>query len=551
MGIRYLQTTAGSGIPFIELTSGTVESLCPMDSNWSYNLTQLMNMTGLTQTQLGDWFGSASRPTFYEAFLLGGGGDSTVYVGNLGSITNHGALTTYTSTGMQYTADGFTVEDANGDTVVNGHGAILTTGIYYPNEASAAVSQYLCVGIVDSNNHVSFGCLQGCYGDVYGSFPSSSRAALITNYTLTIGEGKTAQDVYELFDDSSVWSDESEPTPTPAPKGGFDLSNRFDPLSAVEGTGIYKLSSTQVNELTDDLYNKTFMEGLKNLVGMAKDVPDAIIGLKWYYGIASSLTLSSDYKRLTIANKVFDGSDSSHAISAYAVTKSMIEFDCGSVTVNGFYGNYLDYESEYQIYLPFIGFTPLNANDIVGGTVSVRYNINLATGKALCYISVENARCEGVQIVIPTSVGKDIPINATQMANAELAGATAAIGAVAAGVAVATGAGAPIVAGIAGTTTGAVKGQISQNGQFARGGNLDGLTGDLGPLKPFILVNRPLRATPSGMENVIGARSCEVAQLSSKHGFVKASAIKPESISTSCKYIDEIIALVQSGVVMP
>jgi hypothetical protein len=229
----------------------------------------------------------------------------------------------------------------------------------------------------------------------------------------------------------------------------------------------------------------------------------------------------------------------------------MLEFDCGSVTVNGFYGNYLDYESDYQIYLPFIGFTALNANDIVGGTVSVRYNINLATGKALCYISVENARCDGVQIVIPTSVGKDIPINATQMANAQLAGATAVLGAAAAGVAVATGAGIPVVTGIAGTTTGALKGQMSQNGQFARGGNIDGLTGDLGPLKPFILVNRPLKATPLGIENVIGARSCEVAQLSSKHGFVKASAVKPESINSSCKYIDEIIALVQSGVVMP
>ena len=46
------------------------------------------------------------------------------------------------------------------------------------------------------------------------------------------------------------------------------------------------------------------------------------------------------------------------------------------------YNSYLDYApyTKAEIFLPFIGFCPLNINDIMGKSVDITYNIDLLSG---------------------------------------------------------------------------------------------------------------------------------------------------------------------------
>ena len=69
----------------------------------------------------------------------------------------------------------------------------------------------------------------------------------------------------------------------------------------------------------------------------------------------------------------------------------IITLDFGSVEVQGKYGNAIDYEhTEISMYLPYIGFTTLNATDFMNKTVSLIYQVNLMNGEGLAIISADN-----------------------------------------------------------------------------------------------------------------------------------------------------------------
>ena len=77
-------------------------------------------------------------------------------------------------------------------------------------------------------------------------------------------------------------------------------------------------------------------------------------------------------------------------IQAETPLTDIINLSCGSVTIPVFSGDNLDYNSEINIYLPFIGFRPLKS-DYVNKTVSVDYKVNLISCDAVCNLS-----CEGI-----------------------------------------------------------------------------------------------------------------------------------------------------------
>lgn len=68
-----------------------------------------------------------------------------------------------------------------------------------------------------------------------------------------------------------------------------------------------------------------------------------------------------------------------------------ITLDFGSVEIRGIYGNAIDYEhTDISLYLPYVGFTALNASDFMNKTVSLTYQVNLMNGEALAVISADN-----------------------------------------------------------------------------------------------------------------------------------------------------------------
>ncbi len=92
------------------------------------------------------------------------------------------------------------------------------------------------------------------------------------------------------------------------------------------------------------------------------------------------------------------------------VSTDIVKLDLGTVTINGVYGNAIDYEnSEIQAYLPFIGFVSLSPDDFMDKTVSLHYQINVINGDALAVFT-----CDGnVVQSLSCNVSFEVPYQLT------------------------------------------------------------------------------------------------------------------------------------------
>ena len=95
-------------------------------------------------------------------------------------------------------------------------------------------------------------------------------------------------------------------------------------------------------------------------------------------------------------------------VSSNIVTTNFIETDCGTITIDEYNGNSLDYSGvEIELYLPFIGNVTLNPNEVYGKQLNLVYRTNPLNGD--CVAILYSA---GVQIACSQgNVSFDVPIN--------------------------------------------------------------------------------------------------------------------------------------------
>ena len=417
---------------------------------------------------------------------------------------------------------------------------------------------------VDSNNHLSVANV-----DIY-----SDEGFMMITSGVQNNDGVCS----ELLQAGSVTPEQ------PEPEGGrFGLQNRFSPRLRTNGIGVYPLSREQVQTLLKNLWNKTVTEKLQESLGFYKNIEDMIMSLKWFYGFKAEIKQTTEDCYLCIGSKIFDNSAGEEAIITRPLISEYVEFQCGLRNVEPHFNNYLDYtETKYQIYIPFVGFVDLNPSDILGGYVGLQYNVNMVTGDALAIVVANNPRTNGkdVQILsIPCNISIDCPLTYQSMDSLFLRGATMAGKAVVAGATAGVAGGSAVNAGLAAMsaakynddasgwrsalsdTAGSLR-KIESAGiaggiassfhgntpSVSRGAGFTNETGNLGTFKPFILITRPVKATPSSLTQIYGQRSLAVKKLSDCHGYTKVVAVKPDSLPKNNKHLDEIISLLQSGI---
>ena len=95
-------------------------------------------------------------------------------------------------------------------------------------------------------------------------------------------------------------------------------------------------------------------------------------------------------------------------VSSNIITTNFIETDCGTITIDEYNKNSLDYNGvEIDLYLPFIGNISLNPNQVYGKPLHLVYRTNPLNGDCVAFILSDN-----VQIAYSQgNVSFDIPIN--------------------------------------------------------------------------------------------------------------------------------------------
>ena len=323
----------------------------------------------------------------------------------------------------------------------------------------------------------------------------------------------------------------SEPTLTPIDAGLFSL---------------YSPTVTQMRNLADFLW--TDFGGTGTTVEQVLEEVVEALKRSVSNPLNSMLGLS-----IIASQGLSKGSDSSvhvgfwdTGVSMTRLTKQYFSVDCGSLSFSPVCGNtFLDYApySKFMIYLPYVGMRLLDANDVVGHTISVKYRGDCVSGALVCYVIRDGT-------VIQEHTGNcalNIPLTADSWAETISAVGQLISGTVSGGVSgVADGAAAGAIRGAASVATNpsAFSPQVSHTGAVS------GAAGHLGSQKPFILREAVRFHSTGNFNSIIGYPSYYYRQLGDCLGFTQCLEVHLSHTPCTGEELKEIEDLLKKGVII-
>ena len=209
--------------------------------------------------------------------------------------------------------------------------------------------------------------------------------------------------------------------------------------------------------------------------------------------------------------------------------------------------------SKLSVYLPYIGITDLDIDQVSGKEVTVTYKIDIVSGMGIVLISTVDDNKKNIIIgSYPVQMGKELPVTATdyQRAAQTWAGlALTAVGAVA-------GVGLPMMAGAVAGAVGAVAGSAGKavnasKADIKQSGSLGGPSGMLGVSYPYFIY-KMTNFSNSGYKSLIGKKSSAVVKLSTLKGsgYNKIEAVNLHIEGATDEELAEIKQNLLSGVIL-
>ena len=355
----------------------------------------------------------------------------------------------------------------------------------------------------------------------------------------TEGEESTTEDERTQGDtdiDPITGEDVLPTSPTDEPVQPPDTGTGDAPVpvlptgSASSLWAIYNPTQAELNSFGSWLWSSNFIEQLKKLFN---DPMQAIIGVHKVFATPS--TGSSQ----TIKCGYIDS-----GVSAKTVTSQYTTVDCGKATVREYFGNVFDYDpfTKISLFLPFIGIVPLNTADVMRGKVAVKYSVDVISGACLAEVTITRDGSGGIIYTYSGSAIVSYPLSSGSYMGVVQSAISTAIGI---GVGLASGgASAGLMAGsvLSGVTS--ARTNVQHSGQFT------GCSGAMGGKKPYLIITRPQTRTPSNVNKYLGLPSYAEGKLSEFSGFTKVKEVHVESESAYSGEIEEITALLKSGVII-
>lgn len=305
------------------------------------------------------------------------------------------------------------------------------------------------------------------------------------------------------------------------------------PLPSVAGLGfctIYVPTDSDLLSLSQYLWGGNL--DLDTFLKLFSNPMDSILGLS-----AVPVSLPGSYGPVYMGGQILEN------VSLPRYTgRTSVKVDMGTVTIGERWGSYLDYDpyTEFSIYLPFVGIKNIKADDIMKKTISLMYSIDILSGACVAYI-----RPSGGSVLYEWSgqCALQIPITG---ANWDNIFRTAVSTAAAIGGAFFAPVNSPVTSGA--IASAAVQ-AVSAKPRIERSGAVNGITGFLGQLRPYIIRVNPEAYIPADQNKFIGYPSYITAQLSTLTGYNEIASIHLENIPATGNELSEIETLLKGGVI--
>lgn len=254
----------------------------------------------------------------------------------------------------------------------------------------------------------------------------------------------------------------------------------------------------------------------------------------------------------------------STGISMTLAAQQYVEVSCGSLTIekDQFWASYLDYDpyTKVELFLPFIGFVSISADEIVGKTTTIKYYVDLMTGAGVAFV-----KCgASVLYEYPCNCATCLPFTGnsyTQMIKAIVdiaatatAGAFGYMAADTLGSLTKSDAARSVATDRMNERTASDAGSIVDKASqlkptFKRSGTLGSSCGLLGGKKPYFVFTRPNLCLPARQNKYIGYPSFITVQLKDLIGYTYVEGIHLEGIPCTDVELTMIETLLKGGVI--
>lgn len=302
----------------------------------------------------------------------------------------------------------------------------------------------------------------------------------------------------------------SEPISSSVPDiyGDYDNSSDNIDLPAIEDINImssiasdlvkaYQVDLANLNQLTSFLWSDGFIDTIKKLQNNPIENIQKLFYLPYDVEVATN-------ESIKIGN-------TNSNIQGNRIVKQFQEIDFGNIDITEYYGNTLDYNTELSIYLPFIGEKTLNIYDIMGGSLNLKYRVDILTGNCIAILSIVRKQNDvTLNSVLYTYIGdmsNSVPLTSTQnnffkQILGNLTNPTALI----------TNSGVQFamsgVSGVNATT-------------YTHSGNIGGNNGFMSVLTPYLIIRRPVNVKPADYERTFGYPACTSVTLANQTGYCR------------------------------
>ena len=347
---------------------------------------------------------------------------------------------------------------------------------------------------------------------------------IFTNYPNTDNDDKDDTEKQK----PEEWSYPNGPGGPSKPGGGDgDQDDTSEPITEddiIDGLSsdfvkLYKITKANLTALSEYMLQDDFLTNIKKLYA---DPMDAIISLNTFpinaTGTAGVITTSGV----------------STGINAVQINNTIIDIDCGTVSLKEYWGSFLDYETKISLFLPYVGIQAISTDDFMNDIIHVVYRVDLLSGGFVVF--VKNSR--GIVHQTTGNMAYHMPVTSIDYSRMYSALITGAVG----------------IAGnaAAGNASGVISGTMStiQNfhPQIQMSGNFGGNTGICSNKKPYLIIERPVPNVPSNYSAIKGNTSNVTVTLGNCSGFTQISDMQIKYISATDEEKTQILNLLTSGV---
>ena len=300
------------------------------------------------------------------------------------------------------------------------------------------------------------------------------------------------------------------------------------------GVVLYKVTEPQMINFRKWLWSSDWQDNIKKI---RADPMQNIIGIS----IADLDISTSTESNIYLGNVQSDAKGS-------IISNSFIEVDCGSITLDEYYGTFADYEpfAATTLYLPKVGFVQIPADVVMNNSIKVVYHIELSSGEGLCYVYITNTR-DGFSYIWNTytcHITSNIVLSA-QDHTQQLAALGSAIvnTSVAAAGAIAN----PFNA-VANTLSSCIDVATTKNPTQTKG-NIGNMSAILCYKKPYVMINRTNLTKPSSFQENNGYMINYTAKIGGHTGFLQTRDYHCE-FNAPYNHRAEIENLLNGGVII-